>query len=55
VGCLLRIVWYPYGSFWWVLYGLIIKKKPWIEIQPDLQLAVFVSAVWALVYFVLLG
>jgi len=41
----------PMAVFGWVLYGLIIKKKPWTEIQP----AVFVSAVWALVYFVLLG
>ena len=44
----------PLAVFGWVLYKWIIKKKPWIEIQPDLQLAAFVTGVWTLVYFVLL-
>jgi hypothetical protein len=44
----------PVAIFAWILYRLIIKKKPWSEIGPDLQLAAFVSGVWALVYFFLL-
>lgn len=44
----------PVAIFAWVLWRWLFKKKSWKEILPDLQLAVFVSVVWTLVYFVLL-
>lgn len=55
VGHLFRIVRNSNSVFGWVLYRWIIKKKRWLEIQPNLQLAVFVTGFWILVYFVLLS
>jgi hypothetical protein len=50
----LRLFGIPIAIIAWVLSRWIIKKKPWSEIGPDLQLAAFVTGVWILVYFVLL-
>jgi hypothetical protein len=44
----------PLAIFGWLLYRFIIKKRTWAEIQPDFQVAVFITGVWVLVYFVLL-
>ena len=44
----------PLAIFAWILYRIIFKKHGWSKVRPDLQLALFVCAVWFLVYFVLL-
>jgi len=39
----------------WVIHRLVVKKRPWKEILPDLQLVLFVCGFYYLVYFVFLG
>jgi hypothetical protein len=51
----LRMFGIPVAMLVWVVYRLLVKKRPWKEILPDLQLILFVCLVYYLVYFVLLG
>ncbi|HKO80691.1 MAG TPA: hypothetical protein VJU78_09855 [Chitinophagaceae bacterium] len=50
----LELLGIPLAIFAWILYRTLVKKEVWRKVEPDLQLAAFVGAVWYLVYFVLL-
>jgi hypothetical protein len=45
----------PIVMLMWVIHRLVVQKKTWREILPDLQLVLFVCAVYYVVYFVLLA
>jgi hypothetical protein len=42
----LRMFGIPVAMLVWVVYRLLVKKRPWKEILPDLQLILFVCLVY---------
>jgi hypothetical protein len=44
----------PAAVLGYVAFALLIKKRPWKQVMPDLQVAIFVCIVYYIVYFVLL-
>jgi hypothetical protein len=50
----LRTLGIPIAIVGWLLFQIFIKRKKWHEVKQDVQVIVFMLAVWIVVYFVLL-